>query len=285
MTTWQVAEPVATQAQQIAEAEGSIVGSLEFCTGNLGSRLVLVLGHTKCGAVYGATKTFLDAQGPSKKAGSALQGLLQDLGVVAQQAQEQMGPGADSDAIAAHAVKVNVFHTMNFLLSFSKSIREAVRSGQLEIQGGIYDLETGSVEFLGKSPQQAQLLESSMPLPPSMSSGAAADHGMHGVRTGADIAVKPEAALKLLQQGNERFAAGAPTAAITSKDMRQALVKCGQAPHSAILGCADSRVPVDTVFDAMPGDLFVLRNAGNTCTHATRWSRSRHHMTSLLVMM
>ena len=184
-----------------------------------------------------------------------------------------MGPGADSDAIAAHAVKVNVFHTMNFLLSFSKSIREAVRSGQLEIQGGIYDLETGNVEFLGKSPQQAQLLESSMPLPPSMSSGAAADHGMH--------AVKPEAA----QQGNERFAAGAPAAAITSKDMRQALVKCGQAPHSAILGCADSRVPVDTVFDAMPGDLSVLRNAGNTCTHATRWSRSRHHMTSLLVMM
>ena len=198
---------------------------------------MLVLGHTKCGAVYGATKTFLDAQGPSTKAGSALQGLLQDLGVVAQQAQEQMGPGADSDAIAAHAVKVNVFHTMNFLLSFSKSIRE----------------------------------------PPSMSSGAAADHDMHGVRTGADIAVKPEAALKLLQQGNERFAAGAPTAAITSKDMRQAWVKCGQAPRSAILGCADSRVPVDTVFDAMPGDLFVLRKAGNTCTHATRWSRSRHH--------
>ena len=255
---------------QTAEAEGSIVGSLEFCTGNLGSRLVLVLGHTKCGAVYGATKTFLDAQGPPKKAGSALQGLLQDLGVVAHQAQEEMGPGADSDAIAAHAVKVNVFHTMNFLLSYSESIREAVRSGQIEIHGGIYDLETGCVEFLGKSPQQAQLLESSMPVPPSMSSGAAADHGMHGVRTGADVAVKPEAALKLLQQGNERFAAGAPTAATTSRDMRQALVKCGQAPHSAILGCADSRVPVDTVFDAMPGDLFVLRNAGNTCTHAAR---------------
>ncbi|CAE7560809.1 mtcA2, partial [Symbiodinium pilosum] len=235
------------------KAEGSIVGSLEFCTGKLGSRLVLVLGHTKCGAVYGATKTFLDAQGFSKKPGSALQGLLQDLGVVAQQAQEEMGPGANADAIAAHAVQVNVFHTMNFLLSFSESIREAVRSGQIEIHGGIYDLETGSVEFLGKSPQQAQLLESSMPVPPSMSSGAAADHGMHGVRTGADVAVKPEAALKLLKQGNERFAA---------------LVKCGQAPHSAILGCADLRVPVNTVFDAMPGDLFVLRNAGNTCTHA-----------------
>ena len=177
------------------------------------------------------------------------------------------------------------------------------------------------MEFLGKSPQQAQLLESSMPVPPSMSSGAAADHGTHGVRTGADVAVKIEAALKLLKQGNERFAVGAPTAATTSTHI--AHVKCGQAPHSAILGCADlqvpdaasdalamlkdgnerfavgaptagkvhqsmradlhnmgqaphtalvgcadSRVPLETVFDALPGDLFVLRNAGNTCTHA-----------------
>ena len=70
------------------------------------------------------------------------------------------------------------------------------------------------------------------------------------------------------QEGNERFAVGAVTASKTSGDMRKALVKYNQAPHSAILGCADSRVPVDTVFDAMPGELFVLRNAGNTCTHA-----------------
>ena len=42
----------------------------------------------------------------------------------------------------------------------------------------------------------------------------------------------------------------------------------GQAPHTAIIGCADSRAPLELVFDAMPGDIFVLRNAGNTCTHA-----------------
>ena len=48
----------------------------------------------------------------------------------------------------------------------------------------------------------------------------------------------------------------------------QDLVDKGQAPHTAIIGCADSRAPLETVFDAMPGDIFVLRNAGNTCTHA-----------------
>ena len=58
------------------------------------------------------------------------------------------------------------------------------------------------------------------------------------------------------------------TAGTTSGEMRKALVKYNQAPHSAIIGCADSRVPVDTIFDATPGELFVLRNAGNTCSWA-----------------
>ena len=251
-------------------AEGSMVGSLEFCTGKLGTRLVLVLGHTKCGAVYGATKSFLKAIASPKQASSALEGLLQDLGAVAQQAQDELGPGADCEAIAAHAVRVNVLHTMNFLLKFSEGIREGVRSGQIEIHGGIYHLETGCVEFLGQSPEQAELLESSLPIPPSMvcADRQESDRGLHGVRTGADATVHADEALKLLKEGNERFAAGAPTALTTNKNMRRALAKCGQSPHSAILGPADSRVPVDTVFDTMPGELFVLRNAGNTSTHA-----------------
>ncbi|CAK9035501.1 Carbonic anhydrase 2 (Beta-CA 2) (Carbonate dehydratase 2) (mtCA 2), partial [Durusdinium trenchii] len=249
-------------------AEGSMVGSLEFATGKLGSRLILVLGHTKCGAIYGATKTYLDSTQPGKKAGCALEGLLQDLGTVAEQAAQEMGADAASDDVAAHAVKVNVFHTINFLLKFSQSIREGVRSGQIQIQGGIYHLETGCVEFLGKSPAQAELLDSAMPLPPSMVASNDADRGVHGVRTGADERMPSDVALKMLKEGNERFAIGAVTASKTSGDMRKALVKYNQAPHSAILGCADSRVPVDTVFDAMPGELFVLRNAGNTCTHA-----------------
>ncbi|CAJ1409793.1 unnamed protein product [Effrenium voratum] len=247
-------------------AEGSMVGSLEFATGKLGSRLILVLGHTNCGAIAGATKTYLEAKVP-QKAGSALQGLLQDLGAVAEQAVQEAGPGASADEVTARAVKVNVYHTMSFLLRFSESIRSAVREGTVQIQGGIYNLETGSVDFLGALPTQTELLDSTMAIPPSMVEAGEA-RGKHGVRTGADSAVPKDVALKMLKAGNERFAAGAPTATQTSGPMRKALVQCGQAPHSAILGCADSRVPVDTVFDAMPGELFVLRNAGNTCTHA-----------------
>ena len=62
--------------------------------------------------------------------------------------------------------------------------------------------------------------------------------------------------------------ASEPKATRTNEGMRNALVDMGQAPHTAIIGCADSRAPLETIFDAMPGDIFALRNAGNTCTHA-----------------
>eukprot|EP00438_Fugacium_kawagutii_P010822 Skav230390 [mRNA] locus=scaffold62:404899:407803:- [translate_table: standard] len=74
--------------------------------------------------------------------------------------------------------------------------------------------------------------------------------------------------MKMLREGNRRFVQGKPLATRTSQGMRLELVDQGQAPHTAVIGCADSRAPVESIFDALPGDLFVLRNAGNTCTHA-----------------
>jgi len=70
------------------------------------------------------------------------------------------------------------------------------------------------------------------------------------------------AALDRLRDGNRRFAAGAPRAAAASQARRQALAD-GQAPFAIILGCSDSRVPAELVFDQGLGDLFVIRVAGN----------------------
>lgn len=70
-------------------------------------------------------------------------------------------------------------------------------------------------------------------------------------------------ALARLREGNRRYVAGAQdTGAFASAESRRRLVD-GQAPFAAILGCSDSRVPVELVFDQGPGDLFVVRVAGN----------------------
>jgi carbonic anhydrase len=74
----------------------------------------------------------------------------------------------------------------------------------------------------------------------------------------------PAAALDLLREGNRRFA----SASAREIDLRaaRAQVAGGQAPFASILGCADSRVPPELVFDQGLGDLFVVRLAGNLAT-------------------
>src|SRR6185295_8372829 len=65
-----------------------------------------------------------------------------------------------------------------------------------------------------------------------------------------------------LKDGNERFASGKTRHAHESADWRKHLVE-GQKPFATILGCSDSRVPIELVFDQGLGDLFVIRVAGN----------------------
>lgn len=72
----------------------------------------------------------------------------------------------------------------------------------------------------------------------------------------------PDAAVATLQAGNARFAAGKPKHPHASPARRAEIAK-GQHPKAAILGCADSRVPPELIFDEGLGDLFVVRVAGN----------------------
>ncbi len=69
-------------------------------------------------------------------------------------------------------------------------------------------------------------------------------------------------ALARLRDGNRRFATNQAAAAMPSHDRRAALV-AGQEPFAIVLGCSDSRVPAELVFDLGFGDLFVIRVAGN----------------------
>ena len=72
----------------------------------------------------------------------------------------------------------------------------------------------------------------------------------------------PEDALAWLNDGNRRFAAGRSISANRDQGRVKAIAS-RQAPFAAFLGCADSRVPIEIVFDQGVGDLFVTRIAGN----------------------
>jgi carbonic anhydrase len=70
-------------------------------------------------------------------------------------------------------------------------------------------------------------------------------------------------ALGVLREGNRRFIADVRSRENLPSRARRIELAAGQAPFAAILGCSDSRVPVEIVFDQGLGDLFVIRVAGN----------------------
>ncbi|MDJ0577641.1 MAG: carbonic anhydrase [Xenococcaceae cyanobacterium MO_234.B1] len=75
----------------------------------------------------------------------------------------------------------------------------------------------------------------------------------------------PDEILEELIAGNKRFVENRPETP-NQDDRRLREVSTGQKPLVSILGCADSRVPIEIIFDRGIGDLFVVRNAGNIAT-------------------
>ena len=69
-------------------------------------------------------------------------------------------------------------------------------------------------------------------------------------------------ALRRLKEGNERFLAGTARFPTVQKEVLAELSR-GQQPYATIVGCSDSRVPPELVFDAGFGELFIIRVAGN----------------------
>lgn len=74
-------------------------------------------------------------------------------------------------------------------------------------------------------------------------------------------------ALQRLLEGNRRFATNQATA-LNRSESRRKEVAAGQKPFAAILGCADSRVPPEIIFDCGLGDLFIVRTAGQVLDRA-----------------
>lgn len=98
--------------------------------------------------------------------------------------------------------------------------------------------------------------------------------------------VSPDDALKMLMEGNARYVASKAEHPAQSAERRAEVAK-GQYPFAAILGCADSRVAPELLFDRGLGDLFVVRVAGNIADDAAIGSieYAVEHLHAPLVMV
>jgi carbonic anhydrase len=115
-----------------------ILGSMEFACKLAGTKVIVVLGHTKCGAVQGACE--------GVKMGY-LTGLLEKIQSVAANGEDTtVGPSTDP-LFVDHVTKLNIKHVMNEIPRRSPIIAEILQKGDIVIAGGLYEVEKGQVQF------------------------------------------------------------------------------------------------------------------------------------------
>ena len=117
-----------------------ILGSMEFATAAAGSKVVVVLGHSACGAVKGA------ADGVEL---GNLTAMLAEIDPAIEASQGVAGEKNSSNTAYVDAIILNnVKQTIADIKSRSSVMSDRIASGELLVVGGIYDLETGRVEWL-----------------------------------------------------------------------------------------------------------------------------------------
>jgi len=129
---------IARVAGNVVNAD--ILGSLEYASAMAGSKVIVILGHTHCGAIKGACD--------SAKMGNLTQLLERLQPAVAATASK---PGADrsshNGAFVDAVAETNVHLTVRQLLAQSPVLKQMVDKGQLKVVGAMLDVETGQVRF------------------------------------------------------------------------------------------------------------------------------------------
>ena len=133
-------------------AKEKVLGSMEFACAVAGARLVLVMGHTSCGAVKAAVELFETGTSASKATGC------EHLDSLVNEIQKSILPGTkphgdwvtkETKLIYVDDVATrNVARTIGYIRSASRTLRELEAAGKIAIVGSMYDIKTGKVTYL-----------------------------------------------------------------------------------------------------------------------------------------
>lgn len=119
----------------------SLVGSVEFAASQFGTRLVVVMGHTQCGAVTATLRAIEKSDGPSS---SNVRSIVER---IAPHLQPLCDLELDPAARLLEGVRINALAAARELRESSDLIQELVRRGRVKIVAAVYDLATGVVSF------------------------------------------------------------------------------------------------------------------------------------------
>lgn len=160
------------------------IGSVEYAAGHMNVPLLVVLGHTKCGAVTAVVN--------NAKVGGSIPGLVSNI-VPAVEAARHEHPDAKGDAIIPFAIEANVFETIKTMLVTSEELRHLVQEGKMQIVGGVYDIADGKVKWLGEHPDQSSLLNAPSEHEEEKSTASAAHESEPAAAHAGDRTLRPRA--------------------------------------------------------------------------------------------
>ena len=125
------------------------IASIEGAVEPLGATVVVVLGHTQCGAITAVV------EGDKVHGHVAL--LVKRIQPAVAKAKAG-NPGATGGALVQAAIKANIWQAIEDMLRKSSLIKKQVKAGKIRVVGAIYDLDTGQVQWLGPHPAQDKLV-------------------------------------------------------------------------------------------------------------------------------
>jgi len=126
----------------------SLIGSVEFAAERFGTRLVVVLGHSQCGAILATLETLRAANT------SASRNLMAIVDRVRPSVQSLLATELrhDENALVREAVRANIRASVNHLRHGSRVLEQLILDGGLMVVGAEYSLETGIVNFFDEAP-------------------------------------------------------------------------------------------------------------------------------------
>ena len=126
----------------------SQIGSVEFAAEKFGTKLVVVLGHSHCGAVTACVDALIN---PEQNYSPNLQSIVDRIRPSVYNLHELAtanGQDVDADELVNRSISANVRMSVSQLKHGSRALEDLTNSGQLLVVGAEYDLETGKVRFL-----------------------------------------------------------------------------------------------------------------------------------------
>ena len=135
----------------VVRVAGNVAGlselaTMEYGVTHLGTPLLIVMGHSKCGAVTAAVK------------GAELHGHLPSLVNLIKPAAEKAKNNGPEEECVPRAIELNVWQQVENIFAKSALIRESAAAGKVQIVGAVYDIATGKVQWLGQHPEINRLL-------------------------------------------------------------------------------------------------------------------------------